>query len=204
MGVTVHNILAQTIPFIPGEFPSASPLTGCNPLTVPFYFSSYWCDPLRRSRVFIHVTCVFPLRIAMILFQSTSVDNFVTSIDGTEWRLGILFIMMMINMCRGCSARRGLEGTIQTPILTVFFRDGTVFYAMYAHKFLPWFKLPILNFNHHIGSSVGCSHWAPSHTCCLFSSLQSRTPSKSYPFQSIRHSSFPICYLVSVDVLILI
>ncbi|KLO19621.1 hypothetical protein SCHPADRAFT_898570 [Schizopora paradoxa] len=92
MGVTVHNILVQTIPFAPGEFLSASPLTGCNPLTVPFYFSSYW--------------------IAMILFQS------------------ILFGMMVLNMIRGFLSRCGLEGAVRTPLLSVFFRDGTVFYAM--------------------------------------------------------------------------
>ncbi len=40
--------------------------------------------------------------------------------------------MMSVNMLRVSVSRRESGGVVNTPLLTIFFRDGTVFYAMYV------------------------------------------------------------------------
>ncbi|KLO19623.1 hypothetical protein SCHPADRAFT_51688 [Schizopora paradoxa] len=51
---------------------------------------------------------------AMIVFQS------------------VLFFMMSTNMLRVGFSGRGLGGIAKTPLLTIFLRDGTIFYAMHV------------------------------------------------------------------------
>ncbi|KLO19622.1 hypothetical protein SCHPADRAFT_51402 [Schizopora paradoxa] len=92
IALTLREILYSSGPVVFNEIPMNAPLTGCNPISVPSYFSLYW--------------------LALLSFQS------------------ILFVMMAVNMIRSRLAWRGLEGIGRARLLTIFFRDGTVFYAL--------------------------------------------------------------------------
>lgn len=134
MGFALHKVLVSTTPIVRDEIPTDSPLTGCYPIAVPIYFCSYWYDFVGQSRLSV--------QLKLIRFQdcddiiSKCVGFFVISSTGFDEPLGILFFMMSINMVRVGLSRRGLGSIVRTPLLTIFFRDGTVFYAMYVLRLI--------------------------------------------------------------------
>lgn len=75
IGITLQEVLHSTIPIVLDEIPTNAPLTGCNPIIVPSYFSSYWCDPfiLMLIETVRAINANLTFRIALIVFQSASI-----------------------------------------------------------------------------------------------------------------------------------
>ena len=166
LGLSLRRIVS--VAPLRGLFPPSTPLTGCFPTFVPRYFFSYWIPTLLfESKSYI----IFILRNPEFFFGVLSSDKFLLMRFLTKicflcvsWCIGLLFSLMLYIVVQHYRERQ--LSIKATPLLTLFYRDGTVYYAVWV---IISSQLPLTSYSYfvYIYSSDVDTEYLVRRTCLI-------------------------------------